>query len=33
MQAEKDYDDADKEFLAKKKAEEAALKELKAKVR
>ncbi|EFJ52523.1 hypothetical protein VOLCADRAFT_120302 [Volvox carteri f. nagariensis] len=29
--AEKDYDDADLEFLAKKKAEEAALKELKAK--
>lgn len=29
--AEKDYDESDLEFLAKKKAEEAALKDLKAK--
>ncbi|PNW77483.1 hypothetical protein CHLRE_10g438600v5 [Chlamydomonas reinhardtii] len=29
--ADKDYDDSDLEFLAKKKAEEAALKELRAK--
>lgn len=31
-QGEKDYDESDLAFLAKKKAEEAALKELKAKV-
>ncbi len=32
-QGERDYDESDLAFLAKKKAEEAALKELKAKVR